>query len=396
MARLSMTKKLFIALALTGLTAAVHAQQASGFGADVALTIRDCTGIDPLDSCIWPGDPPHRQNRAAFLNFDSTNQNATFTLSEPGYGGGEAGVEFGGQLFTPTLLNMVESTDISRNGTSIFSWQTVTYTGTSPTEVPFGGEFSYTKTGTVDDTCFVFKDVDTGRFQIPNFVSLKQGCGSINLTLRITDLQLNQVVASERLQSFNGEILTGTTLTATVEMVPGRPYEVFAVAQTTARGAGQMIDSTNSFEIGLVDPDTGLVTKDVPPSLPQLQNTLIPASDENQPDTVEIDVLPGSADNEIREGRRGVIPVAILTTPDFDALSVDADTLQFGPGAALVSGPGGGPVDVDGDGDQDFVVHFRAQDADFACGDTTAYLSGLTLGDDIIIASDAIQVTGCP
>lgn len=388
-------KGLLLILAFSITSGVVQAQQASDFGADMFLTIRDCTGIDPMDSCVWPGDPPHVQNRSAFINFLSTVESTSISLSEPGFGGGQAGVEFGGDLFMPTLANSVSSTDWSRNGASIFSWQTVTYTGTAPAEVPFGGDFSYSLTGTANASCGFSKEVDTGGFQFTHSY-IKHECGSILVILQITDLELDQVIAVERLDSDDGLIASPTTVQTTIEMVPGRPYEVFAVVQTIARGAGQVIDSSNSFEIGLVDPETGEVTKDIPKSLPELQTTLIPASDENQPASIQIDVLPDDTDNEIQVGRNGVVPVALITSPTFYAPDVDPDSLQFGPGASLVAGPGGGPEDVDGDGDLDYVVHFRAQEAGFSCGDTTAYLSGLTIWDDIIIGSDTIEVTDCP
>lgn len=395
MARKRIGKGLLLILAFSITSGVVQAQQASDFGADMFLTIRDCTGIDPLDSCVWPGDPPHSQNRSAFINSLSTVESTSISLSEPGFGGGQAGVEFSGDLFTPTLANAVSTTNISRNGASIFSWQTVTYTGTAPTEVPFGGEFSYSLTGTADASCAFSKDVDTGGFQFTHSYN-KDECGSLNIILQITDLELDQVIAREQLQSDDGLIASPTTVETTVEMIPGRPYEVFAVVQTIARGANQMIDSSNSFEIGLVDPETGEVTKDIPESLPELQTTLIPASDENQPASIQIDVLPNDTDNQIPVGRGGVVPVALITSPTFYAPDVDRDSLQFGPGAALATGPGGGPEDVDGDGDLDYVVHFSAQEAGFFCGDTMAYLSGLTIWDDIIIGSDTIEVTGCP
>jgi hypothetical protein len=329
-----------------------------------------------------------------FSKFTSVAETTTINLSQQGYGGGTAGVEFSGALYTPTLRNTIASEPDTRNGASIFARQVVTFTGTAPTEVPFGGEFSYTASGTVDGSCNLFKDIDTGGFQFLSSYT-KDQCGGINVQLQITDLDLDQVVASESLQS-TSLIISPTTVQTSVEMVPGRPYEIYAVVQTIVRGAGQMIDSSNSFEIGLVDPDTGTVTKDIPESLPELQNTLVPASDDIQPEGIEIDVLPGSADNEIRVGRRGVIPVALITTPSFYALDVDRDSLQFGPGASPVAHSGGGPVDIDGDGDLDFVVHFRAEDAAFGCSDATAYLSGLTVGNDIVIGSDPINVTGCP
>lgn len=389
------SKGLLSALVILVVSNVAHAQQASNFGAQLAATIRDCTGIAPLDSCIWPGGPPHQLNQAVFSNFTTTTTNQTVNVSEPDYGSATAGVEFGGDLFTPTLANAASSASLTRNGASVFSWQVVTYTGTAPVQVPFGGDYSYTKTGTVDSSCVFFKDVDTGGFQFQSSYN-KDECGGINVQLRITDLELEQVIASESLQSINGEISSPTTVQTTIEMIPGRPYEIYAVVQTITRGVGQMIDSTNSFEIGLVDPVSGTVTKDIPDSLPQLKSTLIPASDESQPAGIEVDVLPGSTSNPIRVGRRGVIVVALITTPGFYAPDVDRETLQFGPGASLVVGNGGGPMDVDNDGDLDYVVHFGAEEAGFSCGDTTAYLSGLTISDDIIIGSDTIEMKGCP
>ena len=386
---------LFLILAFSVASGALQAQQASNFGAHMALTISDCTGIDPLDSCVWPGDPLHVQNRWILGNFLDTEENTSISLSEPGFGSAQAGIEFSGDLFTPTLANASSSSEFSRNGASIFSWQTVTYIGTAPIEVPFGGDFSYSMTGTADASCFLWKDIDTGGFQFTHGFNTNE-CGSINVILEITDLELDQVIATETLQSVNGLIASPTTVQTTIEMIPGRPYEIYAVVQTIVRGLGQSLNSTNSFEIGLVDPDTGQVTKDVPDSLPELQNTLVPASDESQPNGIQIDVLPNDTDNLIRVGRRGVVPVALITTPVFYAPDVDRYSLQFGPNAALVAGRGGGPEDVDGDGDMDYVVHFRAQEAGFSCGDNVAFLSGLTIGDDIIIGSDTIEITRCP
>lgn len=388
-------KLLPLILVFLAISGAVQAQQASDYGADMFLGIRDCTGIDPADSCVWPGDPLHSQNGTAFRNTLSTAESTSISLFEPGYGGGEAGIEFSGDLFTPTLANSVSSTELTRNGASIFAWQVVTYVGSAPTDVPFGGDFSYSLTGTADASCGFFKEVDTGGFQFTHSY-IKDACGSILVTLQITDLVLDEVIATEGLLSDNGLITSPTTVQTTIEMIPGRPYEIYAAVQTIARGDGQMIDSSNSFEIGLVDPETGEVTKNIPDSLPELQNTLVPASDEDQPAGIQIDVLPGAEDNRIRVGRRGVIPVALITSPTFYAPDVDRDSLQFGPGGALVGGPGGGPADVDDDGDLDYVVHFRAQEADFSCGDAMAYLSGLTISDEIIIGSDTIEVTGCP
>lgn len=101
--------------------------------------------------------------------------------------------------------------------------------------------------------------------------------------------------------------------------------------------------------------------------------------------TVLIDVLP-----TVNVRARGVIPVAILTTPAFDATTVDVSAVRFGPGEASETHGIGHPTDVDGDGDLDLILHFRTQDAAIPCGATTATLTGTGF-----TGTDGIKVVGC-
>jgi hypothetical protein len=105
---------------------------------------------------------------------------------------------------------------------------------------------------------------------------------------------------------------------------------------------------------------------------------------------VTIDIKPGSTTNPINVRSRGVIPVAILTTPAFDATTVDPLTVQFGPGNATEAHGQGHVSDVDGDGDLDLMLHFSTQDAAIPCGATSA-----TLTAPGITASDVVTTTGC-
>lgn len=285
------------------------------------------------------------------------------------------------------------SSAVARNGASIFARQTLTYTGTRPVSVPLGGFFTYSMTGTADPTCRLSKEIPA--LPNPQHLYIKDECSTLNIALRVTDLQTNQVLASEFYQSSDAPIASPLLVGAEVEMIPGRAYEIYAQVQTIARGAGQSIDSLNSFTIGLVDPETGEVTRDVPDSLPELQETLIPASDENQPSGIGIDVLPGSMENAIKVDRLGVVPVALITTPDFYAPDVDRDSLRFGPASALVALPGGGVEDVDGDGDMDYVIHFQVSETGISCSDELVYLSGSTLSGDIVFGSDTVRPIGC-
>ncbi len=104
---------------------------------------------------------------------------------------------------------------------------------------------------------------------------------------------------------------------------------------------------------------------------------------------VEIDIKPGSFPNSINPDSKGVIPVAILTTDTFDASIVEPITVGFGPDDAL-------PVhwaleDVDGDGDLDFIFHFKVQDTGISEGDTEATLNGFTTGGIDIIGTDSVR-----
>jgi hypothetical protein len=100
-------------------------------------------------------------------------------------------------------------------------------------------------------------------------------------------------------------------------------------------------------------------------------------------------------DISINPKSKGNIPVAILTTGDFDATTVDPLSVEFGPDGATESHGRGHIEDVDGDGDDDLVLHFRTQDTGIQCGDTSASLIGETSGGQAIEGSDSINTVGC-
>ena len=115
---------------------------------------------------------------------------------------------------------------------------------------------------------------------------------------------------------------------------------------------------------------------------------------------VLIDIKPGGDPNSINcKNRKTMIPVAILTTPDFDATTVDHTTVDFeGASEAHVDKKSGDPrrheEDVDDDGDTDLVLHFRLGDTGLTCSSTEGMLTGETLGGEAIEGTDAVRMVG--
>lgn len=110
---------------------------------------------------------------------------------------------------------------------------------------------------------------------------------------------------------------------------------------------------------------------------------------------VEVDIKPASDPNSINPKSRGTIPVAILSTPDFDAPSeVDKTSLTFGrtgdePSLAKCTKS---DEDVNGDGLLDVVCHFNTQETDFEAGDAVGILKGLRVDGGSIQGSDSVRI----
>lgn len=110
---------------------------------------------------------------------------------------------------------------------------------------------------------------------------------------------------------------------------------------------------------------------------------------------VPIDVMPGSSTNPINSDGNGVIPVAILSTPDFDASTVDASTVSLDGQAVRVkgkSGTSGSLEDVNGDGRLDLVVQIVDTDGTYTDGSTVATVTARTTSGESIKGTDTITV----
>ena len=104
--------------------------------------------------------------------------------------------------------------------------------------------------------------------------------------------------------------------------------------------------------------------------------------------SVEIDITPNTPSNMIKLGSGADVPVAVLTTGDFEAADVNPDTVLFA---------GAEPeawvwVDVDGDEEDDLLLYFDPRDLDLDESDRQATLTGLTNDGVPIEGTDRVKV----
>ena len=111
---------------------------------------------------------------------------------------------------------------------------------------------------------------------------------------------------------------------------------------------------------------------------------------------VDISIKPDATPPvPINAGSNGKIPVAILSTPTFNAVtSVDPSSLTFGRtgNEKSLAFCNTGGEDVNGDGLPDLVCHFQTQMTGFQSGDTVGILKGKTVQGAQIIGQEAIVV----
>jgi hypothetical protein len=110
---------------------------------------------------------------------------------------------------------------------------------------------------------------------------------------------------------------------------------------------------------------------------------------------LSIDIKPGGFPNSINRKSQGKTPVAILSTPVFNAPTrVLKGSLTFGrtgnEQSLAFCNPGG--EDVNGDGLLDLVCHFNTQQTGFQPGDTLGILKGKTKDDVPIKGNDSVRI----
>jgi len=112
------------------------------------------------------------------------------------------------------------------------------------------------------------------------------------------------------------------------------------------------------------------------------------------PRRVTIDVKPGDEPTMVEPTRGGMLPVAILTTPQFDAAKVDPATITVG-----ATGTEAGVFrctvdDVDHDGDLDRLCLVRLEQMQLTCSVKEIQVRGKTATEEFV-GSEAVKMDGC-
>jgi len=111
---------------------------------------------------------------------------------------------------------------------------------------------------------------------------------------------------------------------------------------------------------------------------------------------VDIDIKPGSCDNPINPGSKGVVPVAIFSSEDFDATTVDPMSILIAGRGVAVQGRSEKPMahieDVDGDGLADLLIQVETQGDGDAWESGMVELTGMTYDGQKIVGYDVILV----
>ena len=223
--------------------------------------------------------------------------------------------------------------------------------------------------------------VDYAGFEV---VGLTAGANLFGAALGGSNLVLGWVKDVQSVAATNWTVpgpLSGETVTLDV---PG----------TSADWLVDFYDTTTGALLQTIDADQDAVTGDITFTLPDFSGSIAFKVYAVAPLDVNIDIVPNGTQNRINISTPGFVRVAILTTPDFDASTVDVPTVRFGPASAPPRSYSF--VDVDSDGDIDLWMRFRKSRTGFMCGDTEGVLTGETLTGRSITGSDAVLIRRIP
>ncbi|MES2919378.1 MAG: hypothetical protein V4729_12275 [Pseudomonadota bacterium] len=112
---------------------------------------------------------------------------------------------------------------------------------------------------------------------------------------------------------------------------------------------------------------------------------------------LDIDIKPGDASNEINPNSTSGFAVATLSSPSFNATTIDQSTIRFGVNGKNTQGPDVA-TDADSDGDTDIVTVVKTSETGITCATSYGFITAKLYSGQIVTGSDKIKPVGssCP
>ena len=111
---------------------------------------------------------------------------------------------------------------------------------------------------------------------------------------------------------------------------------------------------------------------------------------------VRIDVKPGDEPTSIEPKRGGMVPIAILTTKEFDATTVDTATVRAGAtGTEAGLFRASTDDDINHDGTRDIMLLFRVPELGLECGGKSITVRGKTQKGEAFEGTESVTMLGC-
>ncbi len=172
----------------------------------------------------------------------------------------------------------------------------------------------------------------------------------------------------------------------------GANYSVINTSSTY----GGAYDLTLQGVTPSVPPVSEAPSSQLPPPAPVPAPVPVPDSPAADATVVTIEVRHWSRDDDEPENRRyrKLIPVAILSSADFNAMDIDRNSLAFGATGSedsLARCRKRGK-DVNRDGKRDLVCYFKTELTGFQVGDVQGFLNGTTVKGEAFQGSAALKI----
>jgi hypothetical protein len=110
---------------------------------------------------------------------------------------------------------------------------------------------------------------------------------------------------------------------------------------------------------------------------------------------VTIDVKPGDNPTTIEPKREGMVPIAILSSKQFDAAQVDPSSVRGGAQGTEASIFRSALEDIDNDRDTDMMLLFRVQELKLSCEGKSITVTGKTTDGKAFAGTEVVTMAGC-